>query len=148
MDAGDQIVKAKLLNATFQFTPWLRRLPAQAEIERQLATETEVVLDIQAKESIAIFLELSCSLTERQIAAIVAELAGEECSDRRETKLSGLKELIVQIHLTPLKHEAEFQVVFSLDPAKIVAKGHVVSDKACLGVVPKAKETIDPDLLN
>jgi len=58
-----------LLNATFEFTPGLRRFPAQTKIQRQLAIDAIVVLDVYTKESIAIVLELSRSLTEREVVA-------------------------------------------------------------------------------
>ena len=148
MDSSDQIVKSELFNPALEFTPGLGGFPAQPKIQGQLPTKAVVVLEIHAKKCVAVLLKLSCSLAEGEVAAVIAELAGQEVGNAAKTKLGWLKELIVQIHLATFKHEAEFQIVLSLDPTDVVSKCYVVADEACLGIVAKAEEAVYPDLLN
>jgi hypothetical protein len=111
-------------------------------------TESEVVLNVNAHEVIAIVFKLSSALRESKVAAVIRKFPGQKVGSRRQAEFGGLEKPIQQIYFTALVDATKFQIVFSSHPADIIGKRQIVSNETCLRIVTKIKEAVDTDLLN
>src|SRR5262249_43193976 len=99
VDAGQKVWKPELLYTPLELMPRTERLIAQPEVYCQAAADVKIVLDIQASENVAIILEFPRALTKRHVAAVIAELTGQECRYRWKAEFRRLKEQIVEVDL-------------------------------------------------
>ena len=110
--------------------------------------ESEVVLNVNAHEVIAVVFKLTSTLPESKVTAVVRKLPGQKVRQRRKAELGGLEKPIQKIDFTTLVDAAKFQIVFSRHPANIIGKRQIVSNETCLRIVAKTKHAVDTDLLN
>src|SRR5262249_37221128 len=111
------------------------------------AADVKIVLYIQPGKNVAIILELAGALPERDVAAVIAKLAGKKCSYRREAELSRLKEQIIQVHLAAFDCSTEPKIVLPKKPVDIIAPGEIPSEECSRRVVAETERPVYSYLL-